>query len=400
MSKIVPWMILLPLAVWMYGNFSLYGIVGRTEYLIFFVSNAFLAVFLLLIWWRRAKKGSAPIYVSRGNRLVLATLLPAILTILFALIMYSQLIVVSKSLNFDDARFLVRASPFFGFASRIVYWWPIVVAPFALYCVHVNKKFLGWSLIILLMLSSMASGSKAGVVWFVVSMLLGLNVLKRNGLDTGVAEKILVVLSALSVVLMGALFFVFSEDAESAWGGFLFRVGYGAVEGGDFALKYYDEKGPTFPYFLVERPLELLATTFRIIEKNYFSGDTGVYLARYFGRENDNASYTISSVGLFYMEAGYFGIVIGVLVVLRVWAAILKKYFRSKSLMHRLYAVSWIIVFLHFLDWGWMDGILVFSIIYVALAQLVVRVGFGARIGVGDRRVPVALDTKESTEYV
>ena len=272
----------------------------------------------------------------------------------------------------DDARLIVRSLPGFGFASRVVYWWPIVLAPFVLLYQVQRKNRSGYVLIFLLFLSALFSGSKAGIVWLSISFLASLHALNTSGYEVGKEKKIVFFILIFSMISMAGIWVLLSEDLVSALSGFLFRVTYGAVEGIEYVVLYYDSKGASFPYFTIQRPFEELATTFRLMEKTYLSGDTGVYLARYFDRVNDKASYTISVVGIAYLEGGVAGLFFPFAILL-VWVYLTFKFFNSSQVITRLICVSLFIVYSHWLDWGWIDGIIVFSIIYVLIALILLK---------------------------
>lgn len=326
------------------------------------------------ISWRvissKAEVVRGSFYLTIKYRFVIISLTLIVLCAAFAMgTKFYQLALVHST---DDARFIVRSLPGFGFASRIVYWWPIVLAPFVLLYSLQRKSRSGYFLIFCLFLTALFSGSKAGIVWLAISFLISLYALISAGYEVEREKKIVSTLIILSLCSMAAIWVLLSDDLVSALGGFLFRITYGAVEGIDFVLLYHDSKGSSFPYFTIQRPFEELATTFRLMDKTYLSGDTGVYLARYFDRVNDNASYTISLVGLAYLEGGFLGLLFTFASLLP-WIYLVWKFFKSKQIVTRLICASAFIVYAHWLDWGWADGILMFSIIYVLTATIVLR---------------------------
>jgi len=366
--------VMLPLLVWCAGEISLYSEIVDDIYLKFIAANFFLIISMSYIWKIEFRSAKLAFKTTHGSRSFKSINFLVFTVAVLAATMYVELYKTGLSSSFDDARFVVRASPFFGFASRVTYWWPIVLMPYLVYSYQVDMRRSTLFAIFVLLASSMASGSKAGVVWLVVSMIFTARVLGVSGYVTKRIDRLLWTAMLIAVLGLVALFYVLSDDWESALGGFIFRVGFGAVEGLQFALDYKLRNQITFPYFSIYRPLELLGATFRIIEKNYYTGDTGVYLARYFGRENDNASYTISAPGLFYMEGGVLEMVIGSFLLSAIFYFIIKKMNSEKNIFLRLSFVSWLIVFLHFLDWGWMDGIIVFSILYVMTAHFFIKI--------------------------
>ena len=374
MNFLVFFAINLPLVIWASGIGTLYYLdQTNVTYQVFIVCYVLLWATHYMSWQflsSRARAVARSFNLTLRYRIVIVSL--TLITFFAALTMgvkFFQLVPVHGA---DDARFILRSFPGFGFASRVVYWWPIVLAPFVLLYKVQRKNGLGNVLILILFCSALFSGSKAGIVWLSVSFLTSLHALNTSGYEIGKEKKIVFFIMIFSVVSMAGIWVFLSEDLGSALGGFLFRVTYGAVEGIDYVFLYYDSKGASFPYFTIQRPFEELATTFRLMEKTYFSGDTGVYLARYFNRVNDNASYTISAVGLAYLEGGVAGLFF-LFTSLLVWIYLTFKFFNSRQVITRLICVSLFIVYSHWLDWGWIDGIIVFSILYVLMASILLK---------------------------
>ena len=374
MNFLVFFAINLPLVIWASGIGTLYySDQTSVTYQMFFLCYVLLWVMHYMSWQflsSRARAVARSFDLTLRYRIVIVSL--TLITFFAALTMgvkFFQLVPVHGA---DDARFIVRSLPGFGFASRVVYWWPIVLAPFVLLYQVQRKNRSGYVLILLLFFAALFSGSKAGIVWLSISFLASLHALNTSGYEVGKEKKIVFFILIFSLISMAGIWVLLSEDLVSALGGFLFRVTYGAVEGIEYVVLYYDSKGASFPYFTIQRPFEELATTFRLMEKTYLSGDTGVYLARYFDRVNDKASYTISVVGLAYLEGGLAGLFF-LFTTLLVWVYLTFKFFNSSQVITRLICVSLFIVYSHWLDWGWMDGIIVFSIIYVLIALILLK---------------------------
>lgn len=374
MKFLVFFSINLPLFVWGIGVGTLsYVNPDNINYKLFFWCFVLLWVMYLIAWQiisSKAEVVSRSFNLNIRYRIVITSM--TFMLFFIAFLMGSKILELTQIYGPDDARFIARSLPGFGFASRVVYWWPIVLAPFVLLYSLQRKSLLSYLLIFCLFLSALFSGSKAGIIWLAISFLVSLYALKSAGYDVKKERKIVTYLIIFAVFSMAGIWVFLSEDLVSAFGGFVFRVTYGAVEGIDYVMMYYESNGSSFPYFSIQKPFEEIASTFRLIEKTYFSGDTGVYLARYFDRANDNASYTISIVGLAYLEGGVAGLLF-IFVSLLLWIYLVSMFFRSKHLINRLTSASAFIVFAHFLDWGWVDGIFVFSILYVLLAIIPLR---------------------------
>lgn len=369
MNFLVFFSINLPLVIWALGVGTLYYVnPDNVTYKIFLWCYIALWVTQYISWRaisNRAEVVSRLFYLNIRYRIVITSL--TLIAFFAAFAMGAKLFQMTQIYGPDDARFIVRSLPGFGFASRIVYWWPIVLAPFVLLYSLQRKSLFSYLLIFCLFLTALFSGSKAGIVWLAISFLISLYALKSAGYEVEREKKIVSYLIIFSVLSMAGIWVFLSEDLVSALGGFIFRLTYGAVEGIDFAVMYYESKGSSFPYFSIQRPLEEFATSFRLMDKTFFSGDTGVYLARYFDRVNENASYTISIVGLAFLEGGFVGLFF-IFATLFPWTYIVWKFFKSSKMVSRLICVSAFIIYAHWLDWGWVDGILMFSIIYVLTA--------------------------------
>lgn len=364
----------LPLVIWAagVGTLSFFNPASMT-YKVFFWCYVSLWTTHYISWRVISSKAEVvrrSFYLTIKYRLVIISLTLIIFCAAFA--MGAKFFQLAQVHGTDDARFIVRSLPGFGFASRIVYWWPIVLAPFVLLYNVQRRSISAYFLIFFLFLTALFSGSKAGIVWLAISFLVSLYALVSAGYEVEREKKIVFYLILFSLFSMGVIWILLSEDLVSALSGFIFRITYGAVEGIDFAVLYYESKGSSFPYFSIQRPFEEFATSFRLMDKTFLSGDTGVYLARYFDRVNDNASYTISIVGLAFLEGGFVGLMF-IFATLLPWIYLLWKFFKSKHVVTRLICVSAFIVYAHWLDWGWMDGILMFSIIYVVTATIILR---------------------------
>lgn len=374
MNFLVFFSINLPLAIWALGVGTLsYANPDNVTYKIFLWCYIALWLAQYISWQvisKRAEVLSRPFYLNIRYRIVIILL--TLVVFFAAFVMGVKLFQLTQIYGPDDARFIVRSLPGFGFASRIVYWWPIVLAPFVLLYRLQRKSLLSYLLIFCLFLTALFSGSKAGIVWLAISFFVSLHALKSAGYEVEREKKIVFYLIVFSFFSMAGIWILLSDDLVSALGGFLFRISYGAVEGIDFAVMYHESKGSSFPYFSIQRPLEEFATSFRLMEKTYLSGDTGVYLARYFDRVNDNASFTISIVGLAFLEGGFVGLIF-IFVTLIPWVYLVWKFFKSNHVVTRLICVSAFIVYAHWLDWGWMDGILMFCIIYVLTATILLK---------------------------
>lgn len=374
MKFLVFFSINLPLVVWGLGVGTLsYANPDNIYYKYFFWCFVLLWVMYYIVWQLISSKDkvvSKPFILDIRYRIVITSM--TLILFFAAFLMGAKILELTGIHGPDDARFIARSLPGFGFASRIVYWWPIVLAPFVLLYSLQRKSFLSYLLILCLFLTALFSGSKGGIIWLAISFLVSLCALKSSGYDVKKEKKIVFYLIIFSVISMAGIWVFLSEDLVSAFGGFLFRVTYGAVEGIDYVMLYHESNGSSFPYFSIQRPLEEIASTFRLIEKTYFSGDTGVYLARYFDRANDNAGYTISIVGIAFLEGGVAGLFF-IFATLLLWIYLVWTFFRSKYVIKRLTSASAFIVYAHFLDWGFIDGILVFSILYVVLATMLLR---------------------------
>jgi len=364
----------LPLAIWASGVGTLYYFdPTNITYQMFFLCYVLLWVAHYISWQvlsSRARVVARSFDLTPRYLIVIVSL--TLIAFVAALAMGVKFFQLVPAHGADDARFIVRSLPGFGFASRVIYWWPIVLAPFVLLYQVQRKSRSGYVLIFLLFFTALFSGSKAGIVWLSISFFISLHALNTSGYEVGKEKKIVVFIMLFSVFSMVAIWIFLSEDLVSALGGFLFRVTYGAVEGIDYVVLYYESNGPSFPYFTLQRPFEELATTFRLMEKTYLSGDTGVYLARYFERVNDKAGYTISAFGLAYLEGGVAGLFF-VFATLLSWVYLTFKFFNSNQIITRLICVSLFIVYSHWLDWGWIDGIIVFSGIYVLIALILLK---------------------------
>lgn len=367
-------LLLIPVSVWWLGLF-IYTLDSFSGYLftLLFFQTLLLLFLLLVLFFIKPVKGrqSLSVYVTQlKGDFVRYAIKSSLLILLFSsFYMLISFIFLISQVSFDDARFLIRELPFTGFLSRINYWWPIALAPFiALYStLKLYSKMKVFLIFLILVLAEFSSGSKAGVVWLFLTFYLT-NIYfqlffygKSRQTFTTIGFYLVISLS-----LPLTLFYAFGDGTlESAFSGFAHRLTYGAIEGIFFVKEYVEGYGTSFPHFSIERPLILLFTTLRIFDKDYLTVDSGVYLARMFGRENDNASYTFSWLGLGYLELGYWGVVALFMILVVVIFLFFVAFSKLKSPIWIAFNVPFIVVCAHFLDWGWVDGIIVFATLYV-----------------------------------
>lgn len=362
--------------IWGLGSFSFYRESGENFYLVASVSFFLFYLFLVLSSLRffKVQAVSARLDLISPFKLLLFVKIIVFFLVVVATIQIFLTIHYSGQFGYDYARFYVRSLPFFGFLSRIEYWWAIALSPILAYLIYFGLSKLNiFILVMSLMYVELASGSKAGVVWFFLSFLLSFIYFKNiNYAYYKRFKKMLIFMAFFSFFLLFSAFWIYSgAEILPAINGLIYRLSFGAIEGLLYVKDYFEIHGYSFPAFSLVRPIELSFSTFRLIEKDYLNSvDTGVFLARYFERENDLASWTISWVGLGYLDLGWFGVfLIGFFLIFFIFN-LLNNVYRSNKLLIKFFSISLLVVVAHFLDWGWSDGIFVFALIYVILFYL------------------------------
>ncbi len=361
--------------VWGVGTFLFYKTNYENFYL--FASLAFILFYFILVialFAFNPKKTFSNSNLIPPKKLLLFAYIITFFLVISATLQILLVIKYSQEFGYDYARFYVRSLPLFGFLSRIEYWWAISLSPILAYLIYFGlSKLKLFIFVICLLCVELASGSKAGVVWFILSFVLsflffrGINYFYYRRL-----KKLLTLMVVFSFLLMFGAFWLYSgSEIVPAINGLLYRLNFGAIEGLLYVKNYVHIQGYSFPEFSVVRPIEVSLSSFRIIEKDYLNSvDTGVYLARYFGRENDLASWTISWVGLGYLELGWYGTILTGMSLLSLIIVAINIVYRSASMVIKFFGISILVMLAHFIDWGWSDGIVIFSLVYILLFYL------------------------------
>lgn len=365
---------LFPTAIWLLGLSDTYLYIQKSPLL--HLSLIYICIYILLLLIIsiifRNKKNKLKIENNQDKTILYFINITIAMLLLSSTYMIYNFLHLISYLSFDLARFKIRELPFTGFLSRINYWWPLSVAPLIAWLSltnYKNKKYKVAFIIILMIFVEISSGSKAGIIWFMmVFYVSSIYFSKRLFRKSNISFFKFLLYTLFGLAGLFGLFYLYGDGTmESAISGLFHRITYGAIEGIVFVENYVSKEGESFPDFTLVKPIILFLTTFRLLEKDYFVVDSGVFLARYFNRDNDNASYTFSWIGLGYLELGELGIYLYLIILIIILILIFHKINNSKNpLMISMY-ISILVLYSHFLDWGWIDGILVFASIYVFL---------------------------------
>jgi hypothetical protein len=257
----------------------------------------------------------------------------------------------------DLARFELRKSPGFGFISRILYWAPIVILPMVVF--QRNSHIY----ITVLLAISLITGSKGAFAWALLS-LIGRNILINKSVFSFKNILLIGLPSFFVIILVFYFFSIGSGEVDNIFETFLYRLGFGAVEGLRFVEEYFSDRGASFPFFTIDRTIKSLLSTFRIVPTDGM-GDTGVFIANYFNRENDLAGYTLSAAGFGLLEFGPIGALLLPIFSVIVYSILINLISAISFEFSAIFLPCLAVVFCHWLDWGFFDGFINFCVIYV-----------------------------------
>ena len=104
-----------------------------------------------------------------------------------------------------------------------------------------------------------------------------------------------------------------------------------------------------------------------MIPKSDYTEDSGVFIAyEYRGLEN-NASFTFTFPGLGYLEFGYLGMLFYTVVFAYFIGVFINSFYKDTNPISKLIKLFLIFNMWYLLDWGFIDGFIVFLLLYITI---------------------------------
>tara|TARA_A100001015_G_C15035262_1_gene735794 strand:- start:2239 stop:3381 length:1143 start_codon:yes stop_codon:yes gene_type:complete len=356
--------------------FNLFGIflwcyVGRAGFEIFYPFLISTILFILIVELKTANTiNSLPhskdlfVNIPEKNLPILNAYLLAVIGIGYLFFLEG---IPLLSENPDEQRFIQRKSPLIASSWRVLYFvFPVVAVIFLNKLELKNEPKISLFITLIIFIGLVLSGSKAAPLFTLIFIFLYYYYFKK--FDLLFALPLIAFLISLGIFFAIILTsFNMNESFYIATIALFGRMTLGAGEGYLLAHEYVNSYGMGLGFFTILKPLYTLLGTFRLIPKSDYTEDSGVFIAyEYRGLEN-NASFTFTFPGLGYLEFGYLGMLFYTVVFAYFIGVFINSFYKDTNPISKLIKLFLIFNMWYLLDWGFIDGFIVFLLLYITI---------------------------------
>ncbi len=356
--------------------FNLFGIflwcyVGRAEFEIFYPFLVSTILFILIVELKTANTiNSLPhskdllVNIPEKNLPILNAYLLAVIAIGYLFFLEG---IPLFSENPDEQRFIQRKSPLIASSWRVLYFvFPVVAVIFLNKLELKNEPKISLFITLIIFIGLVLSGSKAAPLFTLIFIFLYYYYFKKFDLLFALPLiAFLISLGIFSAIILTSL--NMNESLYIATIALFGRMTLGAGEGYLLAHEYVNSYGMGLGFFTILKPLYTLLGTLRLIPKSDYTEDSGVFIAyEYRGLEN-NASFTFTFPGLGYLEFGYLGMLFYTVVFAYFIGVFINSFYKDTNPISKLIKLFLIFNMWYLLDWGFIDGFIVFLLLYITI---------------------------------
>jgi len=356
--------------------FNLFGIflwcyAGRAEFEIFYPFLVSTILFILIVELKTANTiNSLPhskdllVNIPEKNLPILNAYLLAVIAIGYLFFLEG---IPLFSENPDEQRFIQRKSPLIASSWRVLYFvFPVVAVIFLNKLELKNEPKISLFITLIIFIGLVLSGSKAAPLFTLIFIFLYYYYFKKFDLLFALPLiAFLISLGIFSAIILTSL--NMNESLYIATIALFGRMTLGAGEGYLLAHEYVNSYGMGLGFFTILKPLYTLLGTLRLIPKSDYTEDSGVFIAyEYRGLEN-NASFTFTFPGLGYLEFGYLGMLFYTVVFAYFIGVFINSFYKDTNPISKLIKLFLIFNMWYLLDWGFIDGFIVFLLLYITI---------------------------------
>ncbi len=290
------------------------------------------------------------------------------------------------SANPDYTRFKQQTIPFYGFVYRTIYWILPCVSIMLLFLADYYRsqylKYYAYVYILMVFLLINLTGSKGAVLHLIVLYGLYFSYKSSNRFSRRIKfvfvnsfKYLLVAVISLYIVLSLTMINSGKDNISDAFFIILNRLTAGSAEGfAKITTDFVETHGFGKGWYTFVKPFYTMGGTLRLIPKNELTADTGSLVARVYRGDDNLAPLTFTIFGEGYLDFGLLGIIIygfifGFIIYLFFELA---RSNRNNFSYVFIVGVEWTLISLA--SWGYVDGWIVFALIYIIFLSLLVFV--------------------------
>lgn len=290
------------------------------------------------------------------------------------------------SANPDYMRFKQQTIPFYGFVYRTIYWIlpciSIMLLFFTDYYRSLYLKYYSYVYILMVFLLINLTGSKGAVLHLIVLYGLYFSYKSNNKFSRRIKfmfvnslKYLLIGIVSLYIVLSLTMINSGKDNISDAFSIILDRLTAGSAEGfAKITTDFVETHGFGKGWYTFIKPFYTMGGTLRLIPKNELTADTGSLVARVYRGDDNLAPLTFTIFGEGYLDFGLMGIIIYGFI----FGFIMYLFFelarsnRNNFSYVIIVGIEWTLISLA--SWGYIDGWIVFALIYVVFLSSLVFV--------------------------